>query len=106
MYKMYTHDGPGSHWPGPKGPGPPIMCVILYILHNVYIICTSYFNNVFNLFIYVFIFINIYVVPFIYSYTYSFKASSPPTNSPLASVELASRLSPPSNSPLASVEWP
>ncbi len=37
MYKMYTHDGPGSHWPGPKGRA-PIMCVILYILHNVYII--------------------------------------------------------------------
>ena len=43
--------------PGPIGrvlrAGPPIMCVILYILHNVYIIRTSYFNNVFNLLIYV-----------------------------------------------------
>ena len=71
--------------PGPIGrvlrAGPPIMCVILYILHNVYIINTSYFNKAFNLLIYVFIFINIYVIPFIYSYTYSFKAFSPPSAS-------------------------
>ena len=53
--------------PGPIGrvlrARAPIMCVILYILHNVYIICTRYFNNVFNLLIYVFIIFNIYVIP-------------------------------------------
>ena len=57
-YKHYVKCTKFTHMmvPGPIGrvlrAGPPIMCVILYILHNVYIIYTSYFNKVFNLFIY------------------------------------------------------
>ena len=36
MYKIYTHDGPGSHWPGPKGPGPP-SCVSFCTFYIMFI---------------------------------------------------------------------
>ena len=66
---MYTHDGPGSHWPGPTGPGPP-SCVSFCTFYIMFISFTLAILIKYLIYSYTYLFLLTYTYFVLLSYTY------------------------------------